>query len=373
MSAPEIKGWCPGALTPMQSGDGLVVRIRPFNGRLTAAQAHGLARLSTAHGNGLLDVSSRANIQLRGVTETSYPPLIEGLNALHLLDQSHAVEARRNILVTPFWQPNDATDQIATALTQALCDPNFPDLPKKFGFAIDTGPTPVLQNASADIRLERDTGGGLLIAVDGTPVAKPITQDAVIPEVLELVHWFLKQRGDETRLAKLFKRTGDLPPDHFVARPAQDFSPKPGPTAQGALVAAPFGQLTAEPFAAIAEHGALRLTPWRMVLVETDRDLTRIDGLITDPNDPLLNITACTGAPRCTQGHIQTRPLARQLASQVPKGLHISGCAKGCAHPKPAPLTITGTPNGLSLIHNGRASDTPTQSGLTVDQLIKAL
>ncbi len=29
MTGWEIKGWCPGALRPMQSGDGLVVRIRP--------------------------------------------------------------------------------------------------------------------------------------------------------------------------------------------------------------------------------------------------------------------------------------------------------------------------------------------------------
>ena len=28
MSAAAIKGWCPGALRPMQSGDGLVVRVR---------------------------------------------------------------------------------------------------------------------------------------------------------------------------------------------------------------------------------------------------------------------------------------------------------------------------------------------------------
>ena len=35
----EIKGWCPSALRPMQSGDGLVVRVRPRGGRLSAEQA----------------------------------------------------------------------------------------------------------------------------------------------------------------------------------------------------------------------------------------------------------------------------------------------------------------------------------------------
>ncbi len=373
MTAPTIKGWCPGALTLMQSGDGLVLRIRPFNGRLTAPQAQGLAHLSGTHGNGLMDISSRANLQLRGVTKASYPALIAELAELHLLDATPDIEARRNILVTPFWQQGDNADTLCTALTKALARECTPTLPTKFGFAIDTGPTPVLQNASADIRLERDTGGGLLMAVDGAPVAKPISEDAAIHEVLDLIDWFLKERCDETRLAKLFKRTGELPPDHFVARPVQDYSPQTGTTSQGTLVAAPFGQLTAETLATLAKYGALRLTPWRMVLVESHSELTQIDGLITDLNDPLLNITACIGAPRCTQGHIETRPLARQLAEHAPKGLHISGCTKGCAHPKPADITITGTPNGLDLIHQGRASDTPTQTGLTADQLIKAL
>ncbi len=60
--------------------------------------------------------------------------------------------------------------------------------------------------------------------------------------------------------------------------------------------------------------------------------------LITDPADPRLRVTACTGAPGCPQALQPTRDLARTLAPQVPQGqhLHVSGCAKGCAHPKPA-------------------------------------
>ncbi|MGX1077699.1 sulfite reductase beta subunit-like hemoprotein [Bradyrhizobium elkanii] len=46
MSAVAVKGWCPGALRPMRSGDGLVVRIRPRAGRLDAAQAAGIAELA---------------------------------------------------------------------------------------------------------------------------------------------------------------------------------------------------------------------------------------------------------------------------------------------------------------------------------------
>ena len=61
----DIKGWCPGALRPMASGDGLVLRIRARNGRLTPDQAQGIAGLARQHGNGLIDLTSRANLQLR--------------------------------------------------------------------------------------------------------------------------------------------------------------------------------------------------------------------------------------------------------------------------------------------------------------------
>ena len=42
----EVKGWCPGALRPMLSGDGLIVRIRPFCGAFSLEQARGLADLA---------------------------------------------------------------------------------------------------------------------------------------------------------------------------------------------------------------------------------------------------------------------------------------------------------------------------------------
>ena len=95
IQGPIIQGWCPGALRPMASGDGLVVRVRPHGGRLSQAQARGIADLARRHGNGLIDLSNRANLQLRGVTEASYPALIAGLRQLGLIDDSAEAEARR--------------------------------------------------------------------------------------------------------------------------------------------------------------------------------------------------------------------------------------------------------------------------------------
>ena len=77
--AAHIQGWCPGALRPMPSGDGLVVRIRPPLGRLTQAQGQGIAELAARYAQPLLDLTSRANLQLRGIAEAHYPALLTGL------------------------------------------------------------------------------------------------------------------------------------------------------------------------------------------------------------------------------------------------------------------------------------------------------
>jgi len=42
-----------------------------------------------------------------------------------------------------------------------------------------------------------------------------------------------------------------------------------------------------------------------------------------------------------------------------PETIHLSGCAKGCAHPKKATLTIVGSPAGCELVADGSARDAP--------------
>ena len=73
---PEIRGWCPGAHRPMMSGDGLVVRVRPRLARLTTEQVLGLCAAARRHGNGTIDLTNRANLQMRGVDEEDHQPLL---------------------------------------------------------------------------------------------------------------------------------------------------------------------------------------------------------------------------------------------------------------------------------------------------------
>jgi precorrin-3B synthase len=376
---PIIQGWCPGALRPMMSGDGLVVRIRAHQGRLTPEQARGIAALSLAHGNGLIDLSARANLQLRGVSEASHAALIEGLRALGLIDAKATVEARRNIILTPFWHAGDAAPRLALALEAALAAADAPDVPGKFGFAVDCGDKSVLADVSADIRIEA-AEGSLLVRADGFSTGAKVTEAEAIPAAMALARWFIAQGGitnGRGRMRALLQRGAELPPPftRHAARPeVSGFHPAPGLAPQGALVALAFGQMQAQTLDALAELGPLRLTPWRMLLVEGAPALPDLPGLITGAEDPLLRVIACTGAPGCGQAWGETRSMARALAPLIPKIglLHVSGCVKGCAHPGAAPLTLVATREGFDLIRNGSAAAPPAISGLPPEAAVIA-
>ncbi|WP_323778448.1 precorrin-3B synthase [Leisingera sp.] len=370
---PKVYGWCPGALRPMMSGDGLVVRIRAPLGKLSVNQARGVARLSQDFGNGLLDISARANLQMRGLRADRYEALIEGLRGLGLLDPDAQAEARRNVLLAPFWAEGDDTHAIATDLSAALTAATDLSLPGKFGFAVDCGEAPVLQDTAADIRIER-AGGTLILRAGGAETGTPVTRESAVAEALALARWFLKQGGapeGRGRMHRLIARRGP-PAAHAAPMARARFTAKPGAVPAGTLAALEFGQMPAATLARLADHGPVRLTPWRMLLVEGAASLPPLPGLILDAADPRLQVVACTGAPGCLQALSSTRGLARQLAPHVPAGtkLHISGCAKGCACPGTAPLTLTATgQEEFSLIRRGTAADQPVKTRLSAAAL----
>jgi len=375
MTGFAIKGWCPSALRPMPSGDGLVVRLRPRGGRLSSAQAAGVAELAARHGNGRLDLTGRANLQIRGVSEASLAPLIEGLDRLGLVDADLQSDNQRNTLVAPFWIPGDDTPSLAAELEQALVAHTL-GLPEKFGLAVDCGAERVLAQAPADIRIERGADGALIVRADGAPLGRAVTRAQAIDAVLALAEWFVASGGvrdGRGRMAAHVARNIRFPFEGD-ARPAiSTGAPRPGIVAAGALVGVAFGQLDSATLATVATLAAgLRLTPWRMILLEGLREMPRHRNLVVHAEDPLLRVVACTGAPVCPEGHAETRAFAATLAPHIPADakLHVSGCAKGCAHPAPSTWTLVGTADGFDLVRDGSPRDTPAMRGLTREKII---
>lgn len=359
----------------MPSGDGLVVRIRPPVGRFTQAQAMGIAILATRYASPALDITGRANLQLRGIAQADHPALLEGLQSLGLADPSIEVESRRNLLLSPFWQDGDGTTEFARGLSLALARPDAPALPGKFGFALDCGAAPVLRACSADIRIERSANHFLVYADAGLEGVQA-SADEVVPVALSLAQWFVDAGGVQAgrgRMATLLFNTPT--PDRYSTStvPAANPAPPPlGEVPQGCVVGFEFGQLHVKTLAALAKLAPLRLTPWRSVLlegiagVERLTDAFALPDVITRADDVRLRAMACTGAPGCTQALAATRQLARSLAPLVRPGriLHVSGCTKGCAHPG-ATLTLVASTAGYNLIEHGTAASSPDHYGVS--------
>jgi len=387
------RGWCPGALRPMLTGDGLLVRVRITGGVVPPALARALAQAAVEHGNGLIDLSARANLQLRGVREESLPRLQASLGTLGLLDGDEAAEQVRNVMASPL-AGIDPTAVDISALVRELeaalvAARDLHGLPAKFFFAVDGGGVLPL-DVEADVGITAVPAGLFRIAAAGHGVAE-VAATGVVPAALDLARTFLASRsGDERRMSQLMQRSASGATTQQPPSLTPRLSTRDAPLAGwvplladiGAFaVAIPFGRLNAGQLVGLADlaqaHGAaLRLTPWRAILLaplkaDDAANITRrVDalGLVTDAANPLLHIAACPGSPACLSGEADVQADARRLAAalrpSLPDGasLHLSGCPKGCARREPATISLTADSGRYALAFHARADD-PRQTG----------
>jgi precorrin-3B synthase len=376
----------------MASGDGLVVRVRPPLGRLGVAQARRLARLALVHGNGVLELSSRANVQLRGIAPGRHGAVLGALASMGLLDADAGRERRRNLVIDPLCRPPEGVQALGLVLQQALdAAQDLDGLPAKFGWSIEGAPGR-LAGVSADIRLQRDAGGWLVRPHGRDQALQARDGNEAVALGLGLARWFAGRSAQRRalglrpgRMAAMARELQAPPGAAWVA--AQPEAPCEGPApgavpGLGWLVAAPLGRLPAltllRLLRALPGRAGLRVTPWRMLLLEGDGDgrpawwgAAGLDddwAWITGAQDPRLRVSACTGAPGCSQALGPTQDLALELADHVPEGdhLHVTGCAKGCARQAPATVVLraerdAGGQAVYGLVHQGRAGDAALQ------------
>ncbi|MBV8393819.1 MAG: hypothetical protein JOY81_11620, partial [Alphaproteobacteria bacterium] len=287
-------------------------------------------------GNGHIDLTRRANFQLRGFTDRALPDLRSSLDRLGLLDPDEATEAARNVMVAPLASPE--TRRLADELTSAIAARDV-TVPPKFGWLVDEeGPLSII-GERADVALcRRPDGVALRIAGEWLGKAPP---DGAVTAAL----------GDRSRLTPM----GPLP--------------TPGRRRLGAIggmtgVAAAFGRLEARQLhdlvALATKAGAtkLHLSPWRALYIDAPTWGLEALGLIVDESAPLLRIDACPGAPTCRSASVDTRIVARRLADRGFEGsIHVSGCAKGCARSTAAGLVLVGDGGRYGVIHSGTSRD----------------
>lgn len=358
------RGWCPGAWTPMAAGDGLLIRVRPRLARLTRAQALAIAAIARDLGNGHIDLTARAALQIRGIAGDGWQPALERLIEAELVDPDPAIEARPALLVAPEWAEGDDTHRIATALLGRLGE--MPALPGKIGIAVDAGELAVLGDDPADFRIERGATGETILRADGRATGVRLERGEEVEALLALARWFVATGGSEAgRMARHHAplpdwAAGSISPARATGRLV------PGPHRLGAAIGFMFGRVEAERLAALfadADVRSLRITPWRIAIVEG-----KPAGEVVDPF--VLSVDACVGAPACPQATVETRPLAARLAPYVAGSLHVSGCAKGCARARPAAVVLTGRDGRFDLGFDARAGQPSLAAGLDAAGLL---
>ncbi|QKV52202.1 nitrite reductase [Comamonas antarctica] len=373
----QVQGWCPTAWQPMRAQDGWILRVRPHCAAISAAQWRVLAQLALAHAHPAIELTRLGNVQLRGVDEAQVHALRRHLIEAALVPADADADLAPAVHCTPLYQAGDATHALARQLSaavlaclnpQALARQRLAALPSKFGLLVDD-PARRMRAIGADLQLWVADGGYGLALADAAHWHGFASADAAVDAAMGIALWFARERAGlapaPTRLRGLpAHRAPPLPPAQpWSIRPAEPLGPGPLP-GHGTLIGAPLGRIDAAALLALATQlspaAEIRVTPWRSLLLEGEAP-PALDAVhwIIEPADARLRVSACTGAPRCAQGHVPAQTLALALAGAVPphRHLHVSGCAKCCALSADAAAVVVASrgATGQPLLHICRA------------------
>ncbi|MFZ4279191.1 cobalamin biosynthesis protein CobG [Streptomyces bacillaris] len=363
---------CPGTLRLHRADDGALARVRIPGGVLDPGRADALLVAAERFGDGELHLTSRGNVQLRGLGTECGGGLAGLLTDAGLLP-SAAHERARNIVASPL-AGLDGSPSLAgwlAELDRLVCgSPAAAALSGRFLFALDAGggdvdalgadvtliargpdallrigagdevfrvpadaaPRAALRAAEAFLRAAH--GGAAAHAAAAAPGSGAL-QDSGSPASAPQVSaaWRVRDLPDavRTELVRSIGATAGPAVHHPRPRPSKAAAPAPGPVGATAAVSVgvPLGRLTPAQWRLLTETarrygGELRLTPWRGIVVpgpfprqEAAEALRALAGagLITTADSPWTGVGACIGHPGCAKSLADVRAEAGAVVS----------------------------------------------------------
>ncbi|MGK7907313.1 MAG: ferredoxin--nitrite reductase [Synechococcus sp.] len=376
-----------------------MLRLRLPNGVLTHEQLEMLAEVVQRYGDdGSADITTRQNLQLRGIRIEDIPEIFSRLKAVGLTSIQSGMDNVRNITGSPV-AGIDGNELIDTRpLVQAVQDMitnsgegnyDFTNLPRKFNIAIEGGRDNAVHaeiNDIAFVPAEKDGELGFNVLVGGffsarrCEAAIPLnvwvhpTADEVVPlcrAILEVYRdngprsnrqksrlmWLIDEWGLETFRTKVMEqRGGDLPTaakedlidwekrDHIGVHPQL----QEGFNFVGLHV--PVGRLQASEMFDLARlssvygSGEVRLTVEQNVIIPDIPD-TKLEAFLSEPLLETFTIApatltrslvSCTGAQFCNFALVETKQRALALAKDLEAELNL---------PRSVRIHWTGCPN----------------------------
>ena len=392
---------CPGALQTHAAADGALARVRVPGGLLTGGQLRSLAAAARDLGDGALELTSRGNVQLRGLADGAEVELGDRLAAVGLLP-SASHERVRNVLASALTGRVGGHVDVrpwVRALDAGICaDPVLAALPGRYLATLDDGRGDVAC-LGGDVGLLALSPVEVALTLAGTDTGLRAHPDGAVALALAATRAFLDERaaqgGTAWRLAELddgpgrvAARIANSSPDQWGAGglpeeggqrlgvaggrhlPAVSSGGRQGHGPVGAAAqddgrvalvgVVPLGRLTAaqaDLLARLADE--VQLTPWRSVVVP-DLAEDAVDdaavalhrsGMVFDADSAWTRVSACAGRPRCAKSLADVRADAVRAVAEgtLPAAgarQHWAGCERRCGRPRGEVVDVVATGTG---------------------------
>lgn len=396
---------CPGLFYGSSAQDGILSRMRIPGGILSTVQCFAIADLIDQYAASYVQVTNRANLQIRGLAQNINPDVFCHLQELGIGARLLEVDPIRNIMISPTAgiDPQQLLD--TRPMVQALDDylqshPELAALSPKFSVGFDGGELVSIcfrrndltlvaqpsQDSTYSFRLYLNLDGknsfdtGVVISSNYLSVLA-----ALIQVYLEYCSIHPQVDGRKPRLRHLLTDWGvddylirvesylGFPWQRVIADTAQNGQNckhlgihqqrQPGFSYIG--IALPLGHMASWQLRELANlaqiygSGTLRLTPWQNLLMsdlpdfklpELQQCLAKL-GFHWDANRLDSSLVACAGSQGCAKAVSDTQSQGLALISYLtqclqldqPINIHISGCEKSCAQHHQSDIALVGS------------------------------
>jgi precorrin-3B synthase len=387
--------FCPGVLHAVQAKDGLLLRIRVPGGLIDANQLRTIADLSRSFADGTIEITSRANLQLRAVRNQDLSHVVAGISSAGLLP-SPQHDRVRNIVTSPiagldgeeFMDPRPLIHELDR---QLRAEPTFANLHPKFSFAIHGGPRRFSRDLD-DIELqavELNSSPHLHLSIGGLSSGFIVKRSDAVECVLAVTKQCIglaseysvpvrakavvksadALKGIVDALSHLLTPSPLATPSHTVIEALMGVYPTTQDGRVSIIPSVPLGRLNPEQARYLADvsnewEGDIRLAPWRGIVLGSIPKSAAANivghlhtiGLSCEGRDGFQGIAACAGITGCGASLADVRSDAASLAQRllghaVPSGwtVNLSGCDKQCARRHGATAELIAGPLGYSL------------------------
>ena len=352
----------------METGDGWLLRIRVPGGTVTPSVLSTVAHVAAECGSGIIDVTSRANLQVRGVSADLVDAAARAIVGAGLALDDQSADALRAVVASPLaghdprtQAPDDVTMIVRTIVSRST-SAIVGSVPSKFGVVVDDRGSWNLDGLDADVRLLAH-GEGWSVVLRGSdepigwtsePVEVVATATQLCVDHQRRMDGVVGAIGSHELPARLGLQPVSARPSASPTRPHLAMGRMLGvfehvDVDRRNIIAAPFlGRVTADELTDISRlsvrRGAdIRLSPdhsFAFCGVATAHVPALVDslgalGLALQPGDAGASVSACVGSRGCASASADTWSAATRIAAAepAPGRVHLSACAKGCGAP----------------------------------------